>query len=85
MCICHCGIDSDTDCVFRLLDLGHYMENFRRITGSMEALGDARVDGWLSKAMVTSGVIPGLTILLGTILVALEWIICSRTKKGEDE
>lgn len=55
-----------------ILDISHYVEEFRRIMQSMASMGDYRVYNWLTQATMVSTVILGVSILLAVGLLLAE-------------
>ena len=58
-----------------ILDMPHYLAEFRRITASMDALGDSAVKNWLTKAAAKSCAIVALSLLPEVVLQLAEGMI----------
>lgn len=66
-----------------ILDIPHYVENFKRILTSMDAQGDPSVRNQLAKVAAVSAQNAGAAILLSAALVTAEGVLCRCKKKSE--
>lgn len=65
-----------------ILDVGHYAEEFTRISEAMEAMGDTRVREWQSAATLGAALVLGLSVASIGALIAVEGVLCYRRTRA---